>query len=300
MEIKIVARTATRTHPILSQSPVIKFFTPAMRFGSQYAPRLAGWLGFQLLCRPKKRRFSRSENVILAQAWQWQIIFEGKPIQLYSWGEGPTVLFVHGWAANAGTWRHYIGSLVESGYRIVAFDAPAHGRSDGKILTPVQYMRAIKAVQEDIGDTYAVVSHSVGALSTLLSFDNQVKTNSKNKLILPEKLVLLSPFGSIMEMYDYIIDCLGLPASISKTIREYGIQSLGKKAIAMSALETVKQFCQTELMLVHDTQDPIAAFDTSENIAIQRPNTIFLKTSGLGHALRHEEVVKRVISFIGQ
>jgi esterase/lipase len=298
MEIKLSPRVRARQHPILSKSPLINLFKPAMQFGSNYAPRLTGWVGFQLLCHPMKRKISVREKGVLDQAWQWKIAFEGKSLQLYSWGEGPTVLFVHGWESNASTWRHYVGALVDSGYRVVAFDAPAHGRSSGSTLTPVLYMRAIKAVQEDIGEPYAIISHSIGALSTLLAFENHISPNS-NPMVLPEKMILLSPLVSVVELYDYSMTMLNVPTSISKVVREYGYKSQGEKAVSFSAIDTLSGFNDTELLIVQDKNDPIVFYKISENLSKAAPNAQFILTSGLGHLLRHEEVVSKVLSFIG-
>lgn len=298
MEIQLSTRVRARQHPILSKSPLINLFKPAMLFGSSYAPRLTGWAGFQLLCHPMKRKINIREKGILDQAWQWKITFEGKPLQLYSWGEGPTVLFVHGWESNASTWRHYVGALVDSGYRVVAFDAPAHGRSGGSTLTPVRYMQAIKAVQEDIGEPYAIISHSFGALSTLLACECHILPNN-HAMVLPEKMVLLSPLVSVVELYDYSMTMLNVPSSISKVVREYGYKSQGQKAVAFSAIDTVSRFDETKLLIVQDKSDPIVSYQSSENLAKAAPNAQFILTSGLGHHLRHEEVVTKILAFIG-
>ena len=90
----------------------------------------------------------------------------------YAWGEGPTILFVHGWTNHSGTWQSYIAQLVDSGYRVVAFDAPAHGQSSGSVLTPVRYMTVINAFIENIGMPHAIVGHSYGAMCAVLSLRN--------------------------------------------------------------------------------------------------------------------------------
>ncbi|MFW6193451.1 MAG: alpha/beta hydrolase [Gemmatimonadota bacterium] len=50
----------------------------------------------------------------------------------YAWGEeGPTVLLVHGWSSHTGHMTGFVDPLLRRGFRVVAFDGPAHGRSPG-------------------------------------------------------------------------------------------------------------------------------------------------------------------------
>lgn len=40
---------------------------------------------------------------------------------------------VHGWSGRGTQMSKIAEALVEQGYRIISFDAPAHGKADGKI-----------------------------------------------------------------------------------------------------------------------------------------------------------------------
>jgi pimeloyl-ACP methyl ester carboxylesterase len=52
---------------------------------------------------------------------------DGGSIAAVSAGEGPTVVFAHGFAVDRGEWNLVAAQLVESGHRIVAFDQRGHG-----------------------------------------------------------------------------------------------------------------------------------------------------------------------------
>lgn len=45
-------------------------------------------------------------------------------------GEGPLVLFLHGFPQLGWCWRHQLGPVAEAGFRAVAVDLPGYGRSD--------------------------------------------------------------------------------------------------------------------------------------------------------------------------
>ncbi len=51
--------------------------------------------------------------------------------QIYykDWGEGPPVVFSHGWPLNSDAWEDQMIFLAERGYRCIAHDRRGHGRS---------------------------------------------------------------------------------------------------------------------------------------------------------------------------
>ena len=55
-------------------------------------------------------------------------------------GEGPAVLFVHGFGARADRWRSTVERFSAQGYRAIAFDLPGHGfaskEADGPCTVP--------------------------------------------------------------------------------------------------------------------------------------------------------------------
>ncbi|MGV9195387.1 alpha/beta hydrolase [Microbacterium sp. MC2] len=57
----------------------------------------------------------------------------GAEVVTYEWGDGDrTVVLIHGWNGRASQFATLARELVAEGYRVVAFDAPAHGASSGR------------------------------------------------------------------------------------------------------------------------------------------------------------------------
>jgi non-heme chloroperoxidase len=54
---------------------------------------------------------------------------DGTTIYYKDWGEGPVVIFSHGWPLNSDAWDGQMLFLVQNGYRCVAVDRRGHGRS---------------------------------------------------------------------------------------------------------------------------------------------------------------------------
>lgn len=54
---------------------------------------------------------------------------DGTTIYYKDWGEGPAVVFSHGWPLNADAWDGQLQFFAQNGFRAVAHDRRGHGRS---------------------------------------------------------------------------------------------------------------------------------------------------------------------------
>lgn len=55
---------------------------------------------------------------------------DGTRLFFLDWGEGPPLVFSHGWALGARSWEYQMGPLAARGFRCVAHDRRGSGRSD--------------------------------------------------------------------------------------------------------------------------------------------------------------------------
>lgn len=83
-------------------------------------------------------------------------------------GEGPLVLFVHGWPESAYSWRHQLGPVAEAGFRAAALDVRGYGGSEKPEAVEAYSMRHmvadLLAAMESFGEREAVlVGHDWGA-----------------------------------------------------------------------------------------------------------------------------------------
>lgn len=86
----------------------------------------------------------------------------------YEWGSGSrTVLLLHGWRGRASQFAPLVRELVFEGFRVVSFDAPAHGSSKGRRTDIRDWVTAAEQLQEIHGRFSAIVGHSFGALAAL-------------------------------------------------------------------------------------------------------------------------------------
>ncbi len=54
----------------------------------------------------------------------------GTRLHFVSSGDGPLIVFLHGWPEFWWSWRHQLDALANAGFRAVAFDLPGFGDSD--------------------------------------------------------------------------------------------------------------------------------------------------------------------------
>ena len=83
-------------------------------------------------------------------------------------GDGPVVLFVHGFPESWYSWRHQLPAMAEAGYRAVAIDVRGYGRSSKPVA--VDAYRMVNLVGDNLGvldalgvDRAAIIGHDWGS-----------------------------------------------------------------------------------------------------------------------------------------
>lgn len=97
-------------------------------------------------------------------------------------GEGPLVIFIHGFPESWYSWRHQLPAIAQAGYRAVALDMPGYGDSDapGNIhrYNQIALSNDIAALATALGyEQFVVVGHDWGAPTawyTALRFPERV------------------------------------------------------------------------------------------------------------------------------
>lgn len=92
----------------------------------------------------------------------------GVTLRVAEAGEGPLVIFVHGWPELWYSWRQQIGPVAEAGYRAVAIDVRGYGGSDKPHDVEAYAMRTLAADVAGVVDAYGersavLVGHDWGA-----------------------------------------------------------------------------------------------------------------------------------------
>src|SRR6266508_1705947 len=84
------------------------------------------------------------------------------------WGDGPLVIFVHGWSGRAAQMAPLALHVTDLGFRSVAIDVTGHGDSPKRHTRWDYFLRDIAASAKSLRqEVYAYVGHSAGALSMM-------------------------------------------------------------------------------------------------------------------------------------
>ena len=143
-------------------------------------PALAGDVAFRIFCTPElSQHRSPDHEDLTARArfhlrnakWQ-RVPTPSGEVQSYIFepdgAPRGTVLLVHGWTSEASFMTAFTEPLRRSGLRVIAFDFPAHGLSEGRRTNLADCARSMLAVCDYFGPIDAVVAHSFGGFVSLL------------------------------------------------------------------------------------------------------------------------------------
>jgi pimeloyl-ACP methyl ester carboxylesterase len=215
---------------------------------------------------------------------------EGQEIAGWEWGLGPTVLLVHGWGSRAGRFRGLATELLAHGFRVVAHDAPAHGRSTGRLASMPEFARALRVVGDRSGEIHGIVGHSLGAAAACLAMRGGLRAR---------RLVLVAPPADVTQFSQSFGDYLRIPARARMAMRRNLETRLSMRWEDLH-IPTIARAIDVPALVVHDRQDTEVGFDHGEEIAKAFPRGRLVATTGLGHRaiLRDPGVVAETVAFL--
>jgi pimeloyl-ACP methyl ester carboxylesterase len=134
-----------------------------------------------------------TEQEVLDWGNNTRIPFDGGELAVTTWGKsGPAVLLMHGWGGARAQMTGFVDPLLFAGYRVVAYDQPAHGESDGKMTNLLEIAPSMDLIAGREGPFHAVISHSFGTLITSYAL---VHRNFPP----PARLVYLGAFNRLLD-----------------------------------------------------------------------------------------------------
>ncbi|MFC3865197.1 alpha/beta fold hydrolase [Alcaligenes aquatilis] len=243
----------------------------------------------KLFLRPK-RRDNMLEELPWPSAQRTELQFEGGRLVLWEVGKGPVVLALHGWEGSVTDLKAFVPDLVRLGFRIVALELPAHGRSDGETTSLFQCIRAVNhAVAAHIGQVSAVLAHSVGCPVAVEAIGSEFK---------PEAVVLIATPAR----YKDYAQQFGRVAGLDEAGVHLMLEALYKLGVDVAALDMSKtaRFLETSALLIHSDDDRVIPNSIGQEVANAWPGAEFLLVNGLGHRkiLSAPIVVEAAVSFL--
>ncbi|MEY8848228.1 alpha/beta hydrolase [Psychroserpens sp. XS_ASV72] len=255
-----------------------------------FSPKAAGKIAIRLFSSPRRKRLKELEKDFLGTAYVEEVKCDDIEIMTYRWlGNKKVVLLAHGWESNSVRWRSLIEKLVALDYKVIALDAPAHGRSGGKLFNALIYSECINVVARKF-NVNIIIGHSVGGMAT---------TFFQHKYNLPsvEKLVLLGAPSNFVGVFSRYVKMMGYSKRVSKAMDNIVYERFHQKPEYFNAAKFTEAITAQGL-LVHDKFDTIIPYSDAEDFKTFYKNAKLISTEGIGHGLKCDTVEEHIVSFI--
>jgi len=259
------------------------------------APALAHRYFIRLFFSPLRYKPTDKERKAETFATKFTVTVDNKRIQGYTWGQDekqPYVLVVHGWAGRATQFRRFIKPLHAAGYRVIGFDGPAHGNSEGKKTTILEFEKTLQKFYEKFGEPAAVIAHSFGGGVVLFSAMNGLNVS---------KLINIGSPTIGDEIINTFLRAINASVATGEFFKKFMIKNYGKTFDEFTALHFVKHLpSPVNLLLVHDEDDREVSMKHPEALVKIYPHVRLIRTKGLGHTriLKDDAVISQCIDFI--
>jgi pimeloyl-ACP methyl ester carboxylesterase len=221
----------------------------------------------------------------------------GAVVRGHAWGAGPVVYLVHGWGGRGAQLAAYVEPLVAEGWRVVMFDAPAHGDSDPGPAGPgrthgVEFGKALDAVFARFGPAEAVIAHSLGTISTFLTL--------RYGWLSTRRLVLLAPMVSAAPLFDQFQRALGFGARTRREFDRLVDRFVGIPVEEFDAVYQASRVDALPTLVLHDRGDRQTPYADAVRLVGSLPDARLVTTDGLGHRriLKDPAVVREVLAFL--
>jgi len=266
-----------------------------MRFAFAVAgtiiPGIAGRYAYRLWFSTRRYPEPRRETAWRAQSIEKQIDHQSMPITIYEWGEGPTVLLLHGWNGRGTQLGAFADPLAEAGFRAVAIDFPAHGRTPGNQTNVFAITDAIMSVANTYKPIHAVISHSFGIFPTTLILRHGLSMRC---------VVCISPPDTVRWLMEGFSKTLRIPYSAQKVMHRLLERRFGHDVWdEVSALKNAAKL-DIPALIIHDEHDHDVPIGRGKAVAAAWNGAQFIATKSLGHRriLRDAHVIAQTVKFI--
>lgn len=276
------------------QQLAIKYFSARLRLLAFYSKKKAGNEAFRIFCTPFFRMAYDDRQMKHADRVSFR--FHKLNAWGHQWNKGGNkkLLIAHGFRSASVNFQHFATRLAAKGYEVTAFDAPAHGQSEGNMLNAVEYKDFIQAINEQFGPFNAYLGHSFGGLAISLNLA-EIEENSDLKI------AFIAPAANARQLTESFFKEMKVNDAEIKAHFYANIERLSGHTIDWFSINRCAPFISSSVLWIHDKNDKVTPVEDALLAKKQGlPNFRFLFTENLGHRriYRDEKVVETVINFL--
>jgi len=278
-----------------TQRLALTYIRTKFRILSFISKEKAASAAFELFCTPQSRSMN-PKTPLFASATTIRLRYSDYDIVGYRWNEGgrKKVLILHGYESAASNFEPFINPLLEKGYEVFAFDAPAHGSSSGTSVNALIYADLIVYLQETYGPFHSFLAHSFGGIALSLALERFAHDSST-------RVALVAPATETPTAIRQFFRVVGIndPVVLEK-FNAIILRISGRPVEWFSISRAIRQISAT-ILWVHDEKDNITPISDARKIMDENhPSIQFVITTGLGHSriYRDGEIGKMIVHFL--
>lgn len=256
------------------------------------APDITGRLAFRLFCttpsrKPataKARKVLADAQPIMARAERVMLPISSGAVAAHLFTpivgqSSETVLVTHGWGARTEHMLPIVEGLRSSGRSVVALDLPGHGASTGRTLNMALAVEAVDAAWRQFGPFTTMVGHSFGGAVVVNAAYGSVCYVPPRT---PEKLVTISAPNSLLEIFEWFADWIGLSTRSRKVLYGEAGRVTGRsleKFVGARQISALKR----PTLVIHAHDDKEIAVDNAYGLVGAGPHVEVFWADGYGH-----------------
>ena len=280
--------TKTKNIPKISRSIII-----IGKILQCIAPRLATSYVIKLFGTPIRFKTPEREKM-MAKSAQKEMLFIpelNKKVMVYTYGYSKRkILLVHGWSGRGTQLYKIADKLLENGFMTISFDAPAHGKSEGKETLMNEFITVSKFLEKKYGPFEYAIGHSLGGMAIL---------NSIKQGLTLKKTIIIGAGDIITDIFKGFVKKIELKQNMVAKMQHVFFKKFGEDMDNYSASIAAKSV-KIPTLIIHDTEDNEVPVSCAYNIRQNIEQGELLITNGLGHTriLKDNFVINSIIEFI--
>jgi pimeloyl-ACP methyl ester carboxylesterase len=256
-------------------------------------PKWATLFAVKLFTTPIKHRIPNREIEMENSSKQEFLYIKNLNLKIntYRYGNSENkILLIHGWSGRGTQLFKIADKFIKNGYQTISFDAPAHGKSEGKTAIMNNFMECVFEIDKKYGPFKYAVCHSLGGMTLINCLKNGLQI---------EKGAIIGSGNSIQNILFSFIEKLELPKIQAIKMKDYFEKKYSMEMESFSTYRAAK-FVETPILIIHDKNDEDIPVNEALHIHENLKNSELFTTEGLGHRkiLGDKNVVDKIFEFV--
>ena len=242
--------------------------------------------------KPRSYALTPLERQYLENSTSFHIQVHDKDIRCWKWGRGPGILLVHGWNGRGVNFAHFFKPLIDAGYSVITYDAPAHGESEGQVTNYFELSDTVRSFLDPSHgfNIQGIIAYSIGASAVI---------NCISKENPSVDTVLIAPALKLKEILFNSFNHHGVPEIVYQNLVADMEEYYGYD-VYQDNPDVLAKTIPSKMLIVHDTDDRTIPYIDSKILSEKTDKVDLHTTEGLGHKriLRDNTVVDVITAYI--